>query len=124
MELTAENVNRVFMDCLFGDNENHDGAVLAEGVTMNVGFHPVRLKRHETEIHEMLKQLPDAFQKNGGGGMSFLEACYDKSGRHWAEHKTMQELFLLGIASGKAEYCLPRDLWKVLPGCMPYITVL
>jgi len=29
----------------------------------------------------------------------------------------------LGIASGKLSYLMPREMWKVLPGGMPYLVV-
>ena len=58
-----------------------------------------------------------------GGGWSFLQACVDKNGNHWGEHSNMEELFCLGIAIGKVESLLPRDMWKVLPGGVPYYVI-
>jgi hypothetical protein len=125
MKLTAENVHHVFMDCLFDDEEEKKNPVIAEGITVNVGFKPDKIQKNEENIYNMLKQLPDSFQKDSGGGMSFLQACEDKEGNQWTGmHQTMQELFLLGLASGKARYCLPKDLWSALPGGMPYLMVL
>jgi len=124
MKLTSDNVHHVFMDCLFNDDEDKKDPVIAEGITMSVGFNPIRLKKNEESIYSMLKELPATFQKDSGGGWSFLQACVDKDDNHWGEHRSMQELFLLGLATGKVRYCLPKDLWPALPGGMPYLEVL
>jgi hypothetical protein len=125
MKLSAENVHHIFMDCLFNDDEEKKDPVVAEGITLSVGFNPVRLKKNEESIYGMLKELPASFQKDSGGGMSFLQACEDKDGNQWTGmHQTMQELFLLGLAAGKVQYCLPKELWSALPGGVPYLTVL
>lgn len=72
-------------------------------------------------VRIILDQMPDTFKKSGGGGMSFLELCMDKDGNHWAEHPTMEMLVVLAIGQGQAQYCMPRDFWRVLPGGVPYI---
>jgi hypothetical protein len=72
----------------------------------------------------MLSDLPDEFQASGGGGWSFLNACMTKTGEQWTGmHPTMDKLFMLGIAAGKARWLMPRDMWSVLPGGMPYVSV-
>jgi hypothetical protein len=123
--LSTKRVESIFMDCLFRDGEDTSNHVKAEGITTSVGFHPERLKSHEEEIVEMLGELPDTFKKSGGGGMSFLNACYDKHENQWTSyHRTMEQLFQLGIASGKVELLMPRAMWGALPGGMPYYVVL
>ncbi len=122
--LTAESVQRVFTDCLFKTGENTPNLVTAEGVMGTVGFHPERLKSHREAIIAMLAELPDAFMASGGGGYSFLNACMDRNDNLWTGlHRTVEQLVQLGIAIGKVEYCLPRDMWSVLPGGMPYFVV-
>jgi len=72
----------------------------------------------------MLNQLPDDFKKSGGGGMSFLNICIDKEGNHWTDlHQTMDELVTMGIACQKAAFLMPREMWSVLPGGMPYVVL-
>ena len=72
----------------------------------------------------MLAQPPEEFGEDTGGGWSFLNSCNDRSGRQWTGlHLTMEQLWCLGIAVGRARYTLPRDFWEVLPGGMPYLTV-
>ncbi len=117
-------VKEIFMDSLFRDGENTDKHVKAEGIMCTVGFHPERIESHRAEVESMLSQLPDDFKTSGGGGMSFLNACMDKEGNHWAEHPTMEKLFQLGIALGKVKYCLPREMWSAFPGGMPYVSIL
>lgn len=123
--LSTTRVESIFMDCLFRDGEDTSNHVKAEGITTTAGFHPERLKGHEAEIVEMLGELPDEFKETGGGGMSFLNACNDKHGNQWTSyHRTMEQLFQLGIASGKAKLLMPRAMWGALPGGMPYYVVL
>jgi hypothetical protein len=123
MNLTAQNVSETFMNCLFKEGENTENHIVAEGVMTKVGFHPERLKEATPQIEAMVNELPDEFKPTGGGGMSFLNACMDNKGNHWAEHSTIDQLVCLGIASGKLKYLMPREMWSVLPGGMPYLVV-
>ena len=124
MKLTSENVNEVFLDCLFRDDEDTENHIKAEGITSSVGFHPERLTSHKEDVKSMLQELPDDFQSGKGGGMTFLNACNDKNDHQWTDlHCRMEQLFQLGIALELAKWQLPRDMWKVLPGGMPYVTV-
>lgn len=127
--LTAERVSQIMKDCLFKDEElTPDGevpseAVIVAGIMNRFGFHPARLAANRDEIRELLEELPEEFHARGGGGMSFLNACLDKSGRQWGEHPSMDQLFSLGKAVGMVSCPLPREAWSVLPGGVPYYTV-
>lgn len=116
-------------DCLYTEEEitdptqPPDGAVLVEGVVTKFAFHPDRLKSHTKEIIDLLSELPDTFQAKGGGGWSFLNACEDKHGDQWGQHQDMEALFCLGIGIGKAQWLLPRDMWQMFPGGMPYVSI-
>lgn len=124
LSLNADRVSLIFLNCLFKDDEDTSSYVKAEGITGTVGFNPDRLNSHKAKIEAMLDELPDEFKKSGGGGMSFLNACNDKHGNQWTGfHQTMEQLFQLGIAIGKVECLLPREIWHVLPGGMPYYVV-
>lgn len=125
MELTSENVETVLRDCLFEkDPSDLTKAIIAEGIVNKFGFDPERVQRHEEDILSMLRQLPKEFLKSGGGGMSFLNACNRTDGVQWTGlHRRMDELFCLGMAIKKVQYCLPRNMWSVFPGGMPYLTV-
>lgn len=121
--LTAERVNRIFLDCLFREGEETTDPVLAEGVMLRVGFHPGRLESHRGEIMALLMDLPITFRESHGGGWTFLNACMTAAGNQWGEHANIDELLTLGIASGRVEILLPRDMWSVLPGGVPYFVV-
>ena len=125
MKLTAEKVDQIFMDCLFKE-QPQEGAeyIPGKGIMLNIGFDPVKIEEHAEAINELLHELPEPFMADDGGGYSFLAACEDKHGNHWAEHSTMDKLFTLGFASGYAKCLLPREVWSALPGGMPYIVVL
>lgn len=125
MKLTSENVETVFMNCLFKDDEDHSDPAIAEGIMSKVGFHKGRLESHSTDIEDLLFCLPEKFHKDIGGGWSFLNACEDKNGHQWTSfHQRMEQLFQLGLAIGKVECLMPRDMWKVLPGEMPYYVIM
>lgn len=130
MELTAANVETVAQHCLFTQEEMPEGAglpedaVKVEGIICNYGFNAARLAEKRSDIASMLDCLSDDFKATGGGGMSFLNACMTKSGEHWGEHPTMGLLFALGIGAGLARYTMPREMWPILPGGVPYLTVL
>lgn len=50
--------------------------------------------------------------------------CLNKDNIQWTgSHQTMQELLLLGLAIEKIEYLLPKEMWSILPGGMPYIKI-
>jgi len=106
-KLTAKRVNDIFMDCLFTDEETKEGPpkdyVKGEGIMNMFGFHPGRLESHREEIIELLKELPEQFRKDAGGGWSFLNACDDRHGNQWTGlHRDMELLFALGSAIEKA----------------------
>ena len=122
--IDPERVNAIFMDCLFKDGEDTSNHVKAEGITKNVGFHPDRLESHKAEIEAMLDELPEQFKESVGGGWSFLNACNDKHGNQWTGfHQRMEQLFQLGIGIGKVKCQLPREIWSVLPGGVPYYSI-
>jgi hypothetical protein len=124
-KLDAKRVWKIFEECLAKSCEPATLGTSAQGIAKEpVVFNSARLAAHKAEICGMFDELPANFTKNGGGGWSFLNACMDKHGRHWAEQITVAQLLALGIAVGKAEFLMPsRDMWKIMPGGMPYFVV-
>ncbi len=121
--LSEEQVNKVFMECLFR-NEDVKYVLEVEGIDTDVKFHIERLENHKAEIMALLDELPEQFHVRGGGGWSFLSACDDKHGNQWTGiHQTMEQLFQLGIGIGKVKYLMPREIWHVLPHGMPYYII-
>ncbi len=129
MNLTAANVNQVFVDCLFTTEEmrqangNPDPAIIVEGIGVKFGFHPGRLESHRADVASMLSELPPEFMKNGGGGWSFLNACVTKDGVQWGEHQSINELVCLGLGLNMVQWMFEREMWQDLPGGMPYFVV-
>ena len=74
-------------------------------------------------IISFLKQLPDEFQLSKGGGWSFLNACIDKEGNQWGEHKHIEWLIALPNALDLIHFSLPKEMWVLLPGKMPYFVI-
>ena len=126
MDLTVENVRKVTDYCLCSadDSKSENDIIIVNGILMNLAFQRAKIDEYEDDIYDMLKQLPDEFMKESGGGYSFLYACNDKNGNQWtSSHQTMEQLFMLGIAIGVVDYLLPRELWYALPGAVPYLII-
>lgn len=109
----------LLQDCL----SDGSSAVKVQGILTNFSFSEAKLVAHRQEITDLLNQLPRTFRESEDGGWSFLQACFDSRGHHWGEHPHMEALMCLGLAIGKVEYLMPRELWKVLPGGMPYFVI-
>lgn len=122
VELTTVNVNHFYNVCAVDD----DGAdtITVDGIVVKHLFSKSKIEANAKNIREMLSQLPDKFFKTIGGGWSFLNGCTTDSGVLWTgEHQMMDKLFSLGKAAGYVKDCLPRDMWSILPGGMPYYVV-
>lgn len=126
-KLTASKVKETLYKCFFNDEELA-GVIAsflpAHGVAAKLGFHAGRVEENAALIKELCDQLPEAFQEKGGEGGSFLNACVTRDGEQWGEHINVDELLMLGLASGWVQYNLPRDQWGMFPGGMPYFKVL
>jgi hypothetical protein len=128
--INPDEVEAVFRDCLFreeelkGVNGAPEGAVIVQGITAKLGFHPERLEEKRDLVKTWLAALPREFRKNEGGGWSFLKACEQSNGVQWTGlHQRMEQLFTLALGLGLAEYNAGREFWANLPGDMPYITI-
>jgi len=125
MKLTSENVENVFMDSLCPTLEFDGEGITVEGIIANYRFDARKIKQYENDIESMLSELPDEFKEDVGGGWSFLNSCVDRNGHQWTDfHQRMEQLFCLGLATGKVVCQTTRDLWKILPGGMPYYMIL
>lgn len=131
--LTAARVEELFIDCLYGEDEDMTGYVEVDGILNPYGLHPGRLESHRVEVAAMLMELPLPFRKTiapdengdvGGGGWSFLNAYMDRHDRQWTGlHQTQEQLIVMGIGLGLAEYLLGREAWAAFPGGVPYLQV-
>ena len=123
MELTPQNVEMIFRDCLFREDESTDNRIVVKGIVNNYGFHPDRLQGHKDDVRALLQELPEDFQESGGRGASFLSACMTKHGTHWGEHHSMELLFCLGLALDLVYDPTPEFMRGMLPGGVPYYCV-
>lgn len=122
-------IEALFMDCLFKSEELIDGKpanglepVVAEGITQTVGFHPARIEAAKPAVVEVIKRMHDNFLKSKGGGWSFLNLCNDRDDNQWANlHRTMEQFVQLAIGCGLGGYLMPREMWSIMPGGMPYV---
>lgn len=122
-KLTSEAVLKLLGEC-----NASSGAIgrvtTVDGIVRKYDFDLDRVHERADEIGELLGELPSEFQRTGGGGWSFLNACQDRHGKQWTDlHMPMETLFCLGIAAGNARWLVARDMWDVLPGGMPYVQV-
>lgn len=123
--LTWERVQEIFQECSSGADEDAGDLVEVQVIGSPVWLYKGQLAKHADEIARMLEELPDEFQEKLGGGMSLVEAAADKHGRWWTGSQGLVlQLFLLGLGIGKVELVSPREVWKMLPGGMPYYVVL
>lgn len=137
MQLTAENVNKLMIHALPANKELDEaqrktltgggevpGYVVTQGVMGHFCFNKSRLEEKREDLVSMLKELDDKFFVGKGEGYSFLNACMTKNGRQWGEHRNIDELICLGIGLGLVKFCMPREMWKVMPGGMPYFQIV
>ena len=116
-----------FPGVLFRPEEIQDGeapqdAVIVQGIQQKFGFHPRRLEQSRPEVSKIIKEVvQDVFLQSKGGGMSFLNLCMDRNDNQWAEHQTMDEFCCLAIGLKLADWCVPKEMWGMFPGGMPYI---
>ena len=80
--------------------------------------------RFIVSIKEVIVYERKILEKDNGGGWSFLNMCVDKDGNQWTGfHEIVDKLLMLGIAIGKMSFLLPKQMWSILPGGMPYVVV-
>lgn len=139
--IDTEKLDTTFRSCMLKDEEVPDGlrtsedpfafckgradVVMAEGIaSRGFAFHAGRLEESRGAVRAMLAELPEnAREDSEGGGISFLSACMDREGNQWGEHRNVEQLLSLGAALGLVRFLLPREMWSILPGGMPYFAV-
>lgn len=123
MDNRAEKIQEIILECLFKDGEDTSKAVCVDGIVQKLGFHPERLEKHRPDVKELLTGLHESFYKNIGGGMTFMNLCVDASDDLWGSQRDAESLVLLGLALNMVQYCMPRSLWRSLPGGVPYVVI-
>src|SRR5262245_35596388 len=116
MDLTAENVQAVFLDSL--DLDASDG-VRVHGVFSEITFHPVRLKSHTEAVRAFLGKLSTRFYADRGGGHSFAKVGTRRDGARWGGRPDSDRLVSLGMGLGLVQFCLDRSRWHLFPESYP-----
>lgn len=121
--LNAVDVENTFKACLAKD-ENDENAIKIEGICHTFVYDKTKIAECKDIIYDMITELPDEFKQSSGGGWSFLQACMTQLDEQWTgSHFSMEKLFTLAMAADLASYLLPRELWRALPGAVPYYIV-
>jgi len=108
------------MDCLFKEGEDTTNHVKVEGLTSMFGLHLQRLEEKRELVTALLAELPAEFKE----GWSFLKLCTTKDGEQWTDvHRICEQLVVMAIGLGLMEYCMPRKMWAILPGGVPYLRI-
>ena len=120
--IDPKEIHDMILDCLFKEGEPTDKFVAASGVVGNFGFHPDRLASYKPKLAEMIGDLHPAFLKEVGGGWTFLNLCMDKNEHTWTDSQRVADEFLcLCVGNNLAQILIPRDMWSMLPGVVPYV---
>jgi len=121
-ETYAERVHNLVRACLYKTPpESTESALRVEGVVMRLGFNPLAVDQHRTKIEALIEEVvPDA----GYDGASFLSLCMARDGVQWGEHRDVDALVCLALAVGRAVVPFPREVWRFMPGGVPYIIFL
>ena len=124
INVTATNMSELtsnaFKDCLFKEGEDTTNHVKVEGLTSMFGLHPQRLEEKRELVTALLAELPAEFKE----GCSFLNLCTTKDGELWTGmHRVCEQLVVMAIGLGLMEYCMPREMWVILPGGVPYLMI-
>jgi hypothetical protein len=119
--ISESRVEELFLSCLTGG----DNYIRLEGILADFGLDKTVLEANREEITELVKNLPGPFRQSEGGGWTFLKAHRDYNGVVWTEQPAhVEQIMLLGMGIGLIEYCLPRNMWSLLPNNVPYFRIL
>ncbi len=121
--LDPNKLHNIFIDCLLVEGVDiKEDTIQIEGINCEVIFSKNSLAVHRTEIVAMLNELSPSFKNEIDGGNSFLAACMDKNDQQWGEHPDVERLYMLGLGL-EMIITIPRELWEICPGGMPYFIV-
>jgi hypothetical protein len=119
MELSAENVQTVFTDCLARTEEAP--TLRVHSVYNEFYLSIIRLKNHTTDIRAFLGCLSTRFYADRGGGHSFTAMGHRRDGEHWGGRPDVERLVTLGLGVGLVEFCLDRGQWHLFPAGAPFV---
>ena len=116
----AQLVEETFAKCLFKEGEDSTGMIAVEGVVHKYGFHPERLQEQKETVQALVAELPVQFKE----GWTFLNLCMTKDGGQWTDFQLrLEQLMVMAIGLDIMAYLMPKEMWQVLPGGVPYVIV-
>jgi len=122
--LTTARVLEVYKQCWRPEGSAPAHNVEVAGWLVRHTFSIMRLQRSREAIIRMLLSLNEGFRADVGEGGSVGAMVQRGDGSVWTQDMTdVEKLVALGIASGLASFCAPRDKWDRLPGGLPYVRV-
>lgn len=126
--IDATEIDELFRGCLFKEEEleggKPEGAVIVQGIYVQYAFEPKRLEATRQKVMGYLKELPRGFRHTSEAeSRSFLDGCMTESGEQWGEHRNVEQLFSLAIGLQLGGWLLPKELWSLLPGGLPYFQI-
>jgi len=127
--IDAKRLEEITVQSLFTEKELNENPEIKETATKgeciraSFGFHPERIESHRAEVIAMLRELDLNFYESKGGGWSFLNLPFDKNGNQWGEQSNADMLLLISNALGLMKIQMPREMWKLCPGGVPYVVV-
>lgn len=120
--ISAKRVREIFMDCLYKTApEEMTPCIGVYDMLDKIAFIPEKIEEHRNEIFQLLQELPETFFEDIGGGWSFTQLPFTKDGTQWGEQTNGKELMDLGLATGYMQYLFPIEIWRALPGGVPYV---
>jgi hypothetical protein len=120
-KLTSKIVQDTLAECRFRPDDRPGENVAVDGVVHKFQLHRGRLEAKREFIEQLLEELPLEFRRTNGPGASFLTACNDRHGEQWTDlQSVMEELFVLGVGTGKVLLVAGRQHWHLLPGGVPW----
>lgn len=124
--ISAKRISKIFGDVAgsygegslekIGDDNVIQGVMKDRYFTVNLD----KLDTYREEIKKMLLELNPDFSQ----GWTFVQLPFDRNGNQWGEQHNAEELMVLGMALGYISFTFPNDIWKGLPGRMPYVTIM
>ncbi len=123
-KITTENMARLveetFKKSLYREGESVTETIEIDGVAHKYAFNVERLKEQKETVEALVAELPAEFKQ----GWTFLNLCMTKDGGQWTGLQLRSEqLMVMAIALDLMKYCLPKNMWFVLPGGVPYVIV-
>lgn len=117
----AKLVEETFIKSLFKEGEDAtEEMITVDGVAHKYAFNAERLKEQKETVEALVAELPAEFKE----GWTFINLCMTKDGGQWTGFQLRSEqLMVMAIALELMEYCLPKEMWQILPGRVPYVIV-